>query len=190
MMNTDKFIEFANQIGKLKELKRTGWYKDAGIDKEYVESVADHSYRCAMLATVLADEAGLDSGKVTKMMLLHDLEESITGDIIRSEKENQDPKEVYQRELDAFKKVISSLSENLQEQYLQLWKEYQTGETAEAKLCRSVDRIDQAIQAQEYFKRYPNKKTLKKFSDDNDLEKRSPETEEICKKLLEWGNSE
>ena len=53
-----------------------------------------------------------------------------------------------------------------------------------------MDRIDQAIQAQEYFKRYPNKKTLKKFSDDNDLEKRSPETEEICKKLLEWGNSE
>jgi putative hydrolases of HD superfamily len=189
MMNTDKFIEFAKLVGKLKELKRFGWYDQAGIDKLKVESVADHSYRCAMLATVLADEAGLDSGKVSKMMLLHDLEEVITGDINRIEKEKEDPEVVKARELKAFKKVISNLSIGLQNKYIELWKEYQTGETAEAKLCQSIDRIDQAIQAREYFSRYPDKKILKKFSDENSLKRVSPETEEIVKKLLEWGKS-
>jgi putative hydrolases of HD superfamily len=188
-MNTEKFIEFAKQVGKLKEEKRIGWYEKVGIDKLKVESVADHSFRAALLAVVLADDAGLDGGKVAKIMLLHDLEESITGDINRIEKEKEDPKVVHKRELDAFKKVISTLPENLQKKYLELWKDYQAGETPEAKLCRSIDRIDQAIQAREYFEKYPDKEILKKLSDENDLEKRSPETEEICKKLLEWSKT-
>jgi putative hydrolases of HD superfamily len=188
-MNVEKFIEFAKQVGKLKELKRSGWYENADIEKPYVESVADHSYRSALLAVVLADDAGLNSGKVAKMMLLHDLEESITGDIAKPIKDKEDPEKVYARELNAFKKVISYLPEDLQKEYLGLWEEYQEGKTPEAKLARSVDRIDMAIQAQEYFVKYPDKEILKKFSDENDLDKRSPETEEICKKLMEWGKS-
>jgi len=187
-VNADDFIEFAKLVGKLKETKRTGWVRDVKI--ENCESVGDHIFRAALLGMILADEAGLDGGRVAKMMLVHDLDEIITGDIIRGEKEKEDSVVVRERELSAFKNVISSLPEDLQKEYLKLWNEYQDEKTPEAKLCRSVDRIDMAIQAQEYFSKFPDRKILKCFSDTNDLNKVSPQTKEIIKKLLKWGKSD
>lgn len=60
--------------------KRTGWLK-AGVPR--VESVADHSYRAALLALVLP-ESGVDRVRCMKMALVHDLAESIVGDITPS----------------------------------------------------------------------------------------------------------
>lgn len=46
------------------------------------ESVADHSYRAAVLAMALPP--GLDRDRCVKMALLHDLAESMVGDITPS----------------------------------------------------------------------------------------------------------
>jgi len=118
------------------------------------------------------------------MMLLHDVEEIITGDIIRGDKEKQNKDEVYKRELDAFKSVISSLPDNLQEKYIALWKEYAECKTPEALLAKSIDRIEMVIQAMSYFEKYPEKKVLKLFMDENDLSIVAPETQELIKLLL------
>jgi putative hydrolase of HD superfamily len=64
--------------GKLKELKRTGWVESGILEPE---SVADHSYRTTLLAMILSDQKGLDTLKTVKMALLHDLVESVTGDL-------------------------------------------------------------------------------------------------------------
>jgi putative hydrolases of HD superfamily len=56
--------------GKLKELKRTGWVESEVSDPE---SVADHSYRVALLTMVLSDKEGLDTLKAVRISLLHDL---------------------------------------------------------------------------------------------------------------------
>jgi len=45
------------------------------------ESVADHAYCVAAIAMVLSDSKKLDSEKILKMAILHDLAESITGDL-------------------------------------------------------------------------------------------------------------
>ena len=56
---TKTLIEFCKFAGKLKRTKRTGWVERVGIKDG--ESVADHSYRVALMAMVLADERKLDT---------------------------------------------------------------------------------------------------------------------------------
>jgi 5'-deoxynucleotidase YfbR-like HD superfamily hydrolase len=71
-------INFMKYVSKLKEVKRTGWVRN-NIDNP--ESVADHSFSAAILGSLLCPE-DLNKEKVMKMLLYHDLAESVTGDIV------------------------------------------------------------------------------------------------------------
>jgi len=70
---------FFQKILELKNIPRQGW-KDK-LDMDDVESVADHSYSTAIMSMVLSDLEGLDTEKIIRMALLHDLAESVIGDI-------------------------------------------------------------------------------------------------------------
>ena len=55
------------------------------------ESVAEHSWRLALMALLVADEfPDVDCGRVVRMCLVHDLGEAFTGDIPAFEKRRQD----------------------------------------------------------------------------------------------------
>ena len=70
-------------VRKLKKIPRTGWVR---AEIEGPESVADHSYEVALLVSIIADSLNLDHSKLVRAALVHDLAESITGDIIKLEK--------------------------------------------------------------------------------------------------------
>ena len=71
---------FLSRVGALKRTKRTGWL-DRGVPAAETESVADHSFRVALLAWLAAPgEPALDRDRVLKLALLHDLAEAVTGD--------------------------------------------------------------------------------------------------------------
>ena len=72
----EKFFE---KVLELKNVPRQGWKEKLEIDNP--ESVADHSYSTTVLSMILSDMKGLDSEKIIRMSLLHDLAESIIGDI-------------------------------------------------------------------------------------------------------------
>ena len=129
--------------GKLKELKRTGWVESGVPDPE---SVADHSYRVALLAMAISDHEGLDSQKTMRMALLHDLAESTVGDLTPRQK--QRPQEKL--ESVAMMKILATLPEKVSQLYCQVWDEYQRNETPEARLVHSSDKIEMLIQAKEY----------------------------------------
>src|SRR5690242_10124588 len=67
----------AEAAGALKEVRRKGWV-DRGVPD--AESVADHSYRVALLAWALARARGLDAGRAMLIGLVHDLAEADVGD--------------------------------------------------------------------------------------------------------------
>src|ERR687898_573546 len=82
-MDNYKFNNLIEYILKLKNIKRTGWLSKAKILR--AESVADHSYSLTALSMVFSDFLGLDTEKVIKMCIIHDLAESIIGDYMPDE---------------------------------------------------------------------------------------------------------
>ena len=76
-MKQRQYIDFLNKIEKLKCNTRHSWTSSGRQ-----ESVAEHSWRLAVMAMLCADEyPDLDINKVIKMCLVHDFGEAITGDI-------------------------------------------------------------------------------------------------------------
>ena len=76
----DKIIKFFSEIGKLKLIPRRGWVIR---DVKNPESIAEHTFRVAIMAWVLADRKNskLNLEKLIKMALIHDLCEVYSGDI-------------------------------------------------------------------------------------------------------------
>ena len=72
-------IGFNEFVGILKTIERTGWVREK---IPHPESVAEHSFRSGMLAMILAKERGVDQLKSMKMALIHDVGESLIGDIV------------------------------------------------------------------------------------------------------------
>jgi len=76
--------EFLQIVGRLKAVRRSGWISQVGIDEP--ESVADHSFRCAIIAMCIGSLTDVDIGKLVPMLLLHDIQEAVTGDFDSSKK--------------------------------------------------------------------------------------------------------
>jgi len=142
-------LDFLSSAGKLKTIPRTGWI-DSGLKDP--ESVADHSYRTAVAALVLSDSLGLDSLKVLRMALLHDLAEAETGDITPMQKQDNHA----MLEDQAMKEILGVLPESLRDQYWGTWQEYQANETLESILVHDADKIEMILQASEYKQTDPD----------------------------------
>jgi putative hydrolases of HD superfamily len=138
-------FDFFYLVSELKKIPRKGWISKVGI--EHPESVADHSYGTAIMAMVLSDSQKLDTGKILKMALLHDLAESITGDFMPEEISKENKTVV---EDDAMKEILSKLPDNLAEQYEIIWQEYKQAITKESVLLHEIDKLEMAIQAAKY----------------------------------------
>ena len=140
----DNLIEY---ILKLKNIKRAGWISKAKILR--AESVADHSYALTALSMVFSDFLGLDTEKIIKMCIIHDLAESIIGDYMPDEISIGE-KQI--KEDDAMKIVISSFPDKIAGLYSNIWKEYCLNQTKEARLVKQLDKVEMFLQANQYLK--------------------------------------
>ena len=76
-MEQRQFLSFLNTVEKLKCNTRHSWTSTGRQ-----ESVAEHSWRLALMAMLCKNEyPDLDINKVIKMCLIHDLGEALTGDV-------------------------------------------------------------------------------------------------------------
>ena len=99
------------------------------------ESVADHSWRIALIAmlmTGIEEYQDFDMDKVIRMCLIHDLGESFTGDIPTFEKDSADEKV----EDDLFERWVDAFPEPQRAEWLGLLAEMKALETKEAKLYK------------------------------------------------------
>ena len=148
-----KFLEIS---GTLKKIQRTGW---VDVEVYEPESVADHTFRLAVLCMLYGDLNNLNTLKMVKMALIHDLPEALIGDLMPSQKSPKSKKD----EQDAICQILGLLPEVQRADYLSVWAEYQQGETKEAKAARQLDKIEMAMQAKEYEKMGHEKKRLERF---------------------------
>ncbi len=134
------FLKFAQTVGKLKNIKRTGWVKHHIPDPE---SVADHIFRTITLAMFLAKNAGVDQDKVVKMAIVHYLVEgakTVTDPVIKSNNERK-----------VLQEVLSIINAK---EYSALFGEFEENKTPEAKFLKQLDKLETAIQALEHEQSY------------------------------------
>lgn len=163
----DGVLDVLAQAGALKRLVRQGWV-DRGVGEP--ESVADHSYRVALLVLLLAaDDPAIDLTRALTLALVHDLPEAIAGDATPFDhalaSPDAAPEEifrqppVYSEEADRAKRAaeeaaIRQMTERLPPRLADLivgaWEEYEAGATPEARLVRQADKLETWLQALEY----------------------------------------
>jgi putative hydrolase of HD superfamily len=109
---------------------------------------------------ILAEIINLDSGHIMKMVIIHDLAESLVGDHMPDDISSEEKQLVEDK---AMKKIISKLPNSLRKNYLNLWNEYNDNITVNAKFVHNMDKLEMALQAKEYeFEGYP-KEVLQPF---------------------------
>ena len=105
----------------------------------------------------------VDVNKCLKMALIHDLAEAQVGDITPHCGVSDDVK--HQKEFQAMTSMTQSLSSTMGQEMLDLWKEYEQGTSAEAKLVKDMDKLEMILQALEYEQDGKHGKSLDGFFD-------------------------
>ena len=172
--------EFTFFVSELKNIKRSGWKHKLNLD--HVESVADHTYAMTVLGMVISDLHGLNTEKIMRMSLLHDLAESITGDIIPDQITKD---EKYMKENNAIRTILGKLPNKLTKMYSKIWEELQKKESDEAKFVHELDRLEMLIQAKSYQKSGIDEKKIKPFLDSAINDITTDQMKEILKKFIE-----
>ena len=111
-----------------------------------VESVAENSWRVALMAFLLKDEfPEADMDKVVKMCLIHDLGECFTGDIPTFVKTDGD----RAVEDSLLGRWVASLPSEVSTEMEALFREMDAQETLEARIYKSLDKLEALIQHNE-----------------------------------------
>lgn len=136
-------VRFAYEAGQLKRSRRTGWWR-AGIRDP--ESVAEHSWRTAVLAWVIAAAEGADPDRAATIGVFHDLAEARTGDIeyVGHHYVTGASAETVTR--DQVRDLPAVLADGL----LGIIAEMEASATPEAACARDADKLECLLQAREY----------------------------------------
>jgi putative hydrolase of HD superfamily len=146
---------------KLKQEPRRGWPTLHNSGR--IESVADHSFAVAILALVEAERRHLHVENTIKMALLHDFEESITGDLTPSEKIRLGSRKVRLARQKAIKSIVQLFPSSLRQRYHKLWNEYIENVSDESKLVHQLDKLEMAFQAFKYARQESRRKKFSQF---------------------------
>ena len=132
MSATDAVVDFLFEVGILAKTPRSGFYFLGSGE----QSVAEHINRVMFIGFVLASmRPGVDSDKMLKMCLFHDLAESRTSDLNHLQQKYA---------FTAEDKVIEDLAARLPfgDQIKELIAEYEERQTAEAVLAKDADTLE------------------------------------------------
>ncbi len=133
-------LQFIYEIDKVKSIiRRTRLFH---VDKR--ENDAEHSWHICMMALVLQEYADdeIDILKVVKMLLIHDLVEIDTGDIIVYSKTQVN----VEAEEKAAKRIFGLLPDGQGDEYYNLWVEFENQKTAESRFAMTLDRMEPILQ--------------------------------------------
>lgn len=135
---------FLYEVGYLKRSPRVGW--EVGGVAGRIESVAEHSFRTAILAHLIATAEGGNADRAATLGLYHDVPETRIGDIPyvgRRYLTAAEPETIV-------KDQTSSMPEAISGPVRAAVAEFEAGETVEAVCARDADKLECLLQAREY----------------------------------------
>lgn len=141
LTEVEQTLNFIVEVEKLKAVSRKT--KPVGLDR--FENSAEHSWHICISALMLQgfanDDINID--RVIRMLLIHDLGEIDAGDTIIYASETP---ELKAEEEQGLRRLLDLLPEGKTDEYLQLWREFEDGITADSKYAKAVDRIPPLLQ--------------------------------------------
>lgn len=141
--NLTAVAHFLFEAGTLKQSRRTGWWMTGVRDPE---SVAEHSWRTSLIASVIAKLEGADPARAALLAVWHDSQESRTGDVNHLGKKYADA--VDPRDVTADQ--VAGMPEALAEAIRAVIAEYEDKDTPEAVCARDADKLECLLQGIEY----------------------------------------
>ena len=146
MSKEESVVNYYVLCNKLKNIIRTGW-KDWSVQKERVESIAEHVFGVQMLAIAMKSEYqyDVDIMKVIFMLAIHELGESLIGDLTQF----QITKEAKEKiEHEAVHKILNGLLDG--KKIEDLFLEFDARETKEAIFAYQCDKLECDLQSKLY----------------------------------------
>lgn len=125
-------INFLYEMGNIRFIERM-WRRFLHDD---LANLAEHHFRTFWIAMVIAaNEGDVDTGKIAKMVLVHDITESRAGDVDYLSRQYVDRNEEL-----AIQDILDGTS--VEKEFRELWDEYEKRESLEAKIAKDADNLD------------------------------------------------
>ncbi|WP_037324584.1 HD domain-containing protein [Ruminococcus flavefaciens] len=133
----EKQINFILELDKMKNLYRQTYV----LHEDRKENDAEHSWHIAIMAILLSEYANseIDTAKVIKMLLLHDVIEIDAGDTYCYDAVGNSTK--AEREEKAARRIFGLLPEDQCTEFYELWREFEDSVTKEARFAAVLDRL-------------------------------------------------
>lgn len=131
-------LHFLALAERLKTELRHSWLSDGRQ-----ESVAEHCWMMAMMAILIAPhlEKKVDLQHVLLMVLVHDICETMVGDIPFFEVSDRKA-DKSRAEAQAMEEISNMFSDYTGRKMSQLWHEFEDGKTPEARFARALDHLE------------------------------------------------
>lgn len=131
-------IAFVMEIDKLKNVLR----QTTLMDSSRRENSAEHSWHLAVMALTLSEyaEQGTDLTRVVRMLLVHDIVEIDAGDTFAYDTQGYTDK--AEREERAAARIFGLLPDDIRDDLLALWHEFEAITTPEARFANALDRLE------------------------------------------------
>ena len=177
MSKEQNVVNFYLTCNRLKDVIRTGWI-NWDVKRERRESIAEHIFGVQMLAIAMKSEYeyDIDIEKVIYMLAIHELGETIIGDLTQFQIGKEEKEKM---EHEAVHNILSTLIDG--EQIEALFLEFDAHETEEAKFAYQCDKLECDIQC----KLYDQEGCVDVTKQDGNVSA----TNELVKNLLEKNNN-
>lgn len=138
----ERQLAFIIEIDKVKSVFR----QTRLFDNSRHENDAEHAWHLAMMAAVLAEYSNepVNTAKVMKMVLIHDLVEIDAGDVFLYDAAATTTKK--QKETEAADRIFGLLPEDLATEFRGLWDEFERRDSPESRFAAALDRMEPVLQ--------------------------------------------
>lgn len=178
MSKEQNVINYYVLCNKLKNTIRSGW-KDWNVKRERLESVAEHIYGVQMLAIAMKSEYqyDIDIKKVIVMLAIHELGETVIGDLTQFEISKEEKKKL---EHEAVHKILENLIDGTQIE--ELFNEYDDHNTQEALFAYQCDKLECDLQC----KLYDEENCVDLNCQENNISINDPKVQEYMRSGQPW----
>ena len=146
MSKEENVLNYYVVCNKLKNIIRTGW-KHWNVQRERIESVAEHIFGVQMLAIAMKSEYqyDVDIMKVIFMLAIHEIGESVIGDLTQFQITNEKKENL---EHEAVSKILDGLIDG--NKIKELFLEFDAHNTKESMFAYQCDKLECDLQSKLY----------------------------------------